>query len=232
MAIIQLTLTVEEYLVTGKQITFEAPCDSNNVTGISIQGTYYDLVDFIGNKLPDNAFFKGSMVSVILNNETSKAFIQNPNTNEYLNARLVEIEQAREDVHGNRYTSLSERLNADYTDIEGKTNTPRERRKLSSELSSVSSDYLYDSGKEYQYYDGKVKNISFTNLTEENGEISEDYWCLIIFNKAPETSNVGDIITNGGIKLLNPDLDLSDYTVVHLLLTYDGFNVCCIVAGY
>lgn len=126
-------------------------------------------------------------------------------------------------------------INNEIESIWENTLTLRERRQISSgteAVVSISSEYLPDSGKEYLYYNGMVDNFSFTNLTEINGQISEDYWCLIIFNKAPTVSGVDEVITDERIKLLNPDLDLSDYTVVHLLLTYDGFNICCIAAGY
>jgi hypothetical protein len=34
------------------------------------------------------------------------------------------------------------------------------------------------------------------------------------------------------IYLLNKDIDISDYTVIHVMLFNDGFHICAIVAGY
>lgn len=93
------------------------------------------------------------------------------------------------------------------------------------------SEYLPKTNMEYRFTTGTVKSITFNNLSEEDG-LSNDYWALFIFMKDSSTSSVNDIILNEDIKILNPDLDISTYTILHLLFTYDGFNICCKVAGY
>ena len=80
MANIHLTLPVDEVAVTGKQVTFEAPCNSSEVDGIVIDGIAFSIVDALGNPITSNSFVKGSLVSVILHLDTLKAFIQNPAT--------------------------------------------------------------------------------------------------------------------------------------------------------
>ena len=88
MAKINLTLPYGEVAVTGKQVTFEAPCDSDKATALIIDGTEYTLVDSLGESLPPHAFYAKAMVSVILNNETLQAFIQNPNTTKHIEDQL------------------------------------------------------------------------------------------------------------------------------------------------
>lgn len=77
-------------------------------------------------------------------------------------------------------------------------------------------------------------------LDVANGEV-DDYCATIAFRPNAQTpiSDVTTLLTNFNptgqeprIYLMNPDIDVSTYTVIHLLLFYDGFNVCCTVAGY
>lgn len=95
----------------------------------------------------------------------------------------------------------------------------------------LNSNYLPTTNHEYRWTVGTIKSILFNNLTEENG-LSDDYWVLFVFRKDVSTTSINDIILNKDIKILNPDLDISAYTILHLLFTYDGFNICCKVAGY
>lgn len=81
---IRLTLSPGESIVTGKQVSFEAPCDSEGLTGVIVDNITYDLVDSLGHTLPANSFDKGAIVSVIFNVESLKAFVQNAGTSKYI----------------------------------------------------------------------------------------------------------------------------------------------------
>ena len=81
---VQLTLPPGESLVTGKQVTFEAPCKSEGLTAVIVNGVSYDLVGALGEALADNSFDVGAMISVIFHVEKLKAFVQNADTNAYL----------------------------------------------------------------------------------------------------------------------------------------------------
>lgn len=70
-----------------------------------------------------------------------------------------------------------------------------------------------------------------------------DYCSTVAFRKGTGMLSADTILTNFNpssvsqdppprIYLLNPDIDISDFTVIHLLLFYDGFNMCCTVSGY
>ena len=85
---IQLTLPPGESLVTGKQVTFESPCNSVGLTAVVVNEVPYDLVGALGDPLADNSFDAGAMISVIFNVERCKAYVQNADTNTYLENRL------------------------------------------------------------------------------------------------------------------------------------------------
>ena len=82
----------------GEAVTFKAPCDASNITGLVI---YYDgeskvftLTDANGGDIGvlDNIFSEGAIVKAILDTEGNKAFVQNPNTNTYLEGRFTELD--------------------------------------------------------------------------------------------------------------------------------------------
>jgi len=109
-----------------------------------------------------------------------------------------------------------------------------ENVKIESDTSSSSIlvyDYLPDNNKEIRI-NTAIEKISFSTLTEQSGEISDDYWVLIIFPKSENVSSLEDLIGNPEIKILSPDIDISSYERIHLLFTYDGDNICCVAAGY
>ena len=77
MATFTITLPSDTSVCDGKQITFKAPADCTNVTGIIINGTTYSLVDANNNGISDGSFKKDAMVSVVLDTVNNKAFILN-----------------------------------------------------------------------------------------------------------------------------------------------------------
>ena len=79
----------------GEAVTFKAPCDASEITGLVI---YYDgeskaftLTDANGGDIGvlDNIFSEGAIVKAILDTDGNKAFVQNPNTNTYLEGELA-----------------------------------------------------------------------------------------------------------------------------------------------
>ena len=79
MSIVKVTLPLGEIPVNGKQVSFVAPCNCKSVTGLSIEGETYTIVDALGEVISGtgNYFCAGSVVSVILNVDTKKAYLQN-----------------------------------------------------------------------------------------------------------------------------------------------------------
>lgn len=79
MANIVLTLPVGEAVYTGKQITFPAPCDCKTPEGVVIGEQSFNMVDAAGNNVlgTEGVFIKDALISIVLDCENSKAYIQN-----------------------------------------------------------------------------------------------------------------------------------------------------------
>lgn len=76
---------------------------------------------------------------------------------------------------------------------------------------------------------------------------SSDYSCVYIFNKDSSVTDASSLMTNftstnqtettvgsepPRIYLINPSVDISGSTIIHIFLFYDGFKICAIVGGY
>lgn len=88
MATIKLTV---DSVVDGQSLTFKAPCDCTAVTGITIGSTTYTFKDAHGNDLNGmgNLFLTGAYVKVVLDTTNHYAYIQNADTNKYLENNKV-----------------------------------------------------------------------------------------------------------------------------------------------
>lgn len=76
MSKIKLTLPAGMIPITGKQVSFIAPCDFGVADCLQIAGVDYSVVKADGS-VPVNSWKSGNIVSVILDIENSKAFILN-----------------------------------------------------------------------------------------------------------------------------------------------------------
>lgn len=67
-------------VVNGKQISFRAPCDSSNCTGLVINDENYDIVDSADNTLSGKAglWKANAIISVIVHTAEKRAYLQNP----------------------------------------------------------------------------------------------------------------------------------------------------------
>lgn len=88
-----------------------------------------------------------------------------------------------------------------------------------------------------------MDNPDPNNYLSANGGISavprsSDYTSVLIFKKSSNLTDISTALTNFSandntkIYLLNPDLDITNYTIIHIMLSYDGFNMTAIAAGY
>lgn len=74
----KIFLSVLDVISQGKLISFVAPCNSTDATGLFINGIEYDIVDMMGDSiLETNIWLQGTMVSVLLDTNTHKAYMQN-----------------------------------------------------------------------------------------------------------------------------------------------------------
>lgn len=81
MAKVKLTLPGLEIPVTGKQISFLAPCDCSNVDCLQIDGVDYCVVDAMGTQVTGRpgggVWASGATISVVLDVESRRAYILN-----------------------------------------------------------------------------------------------------------------------------------------------------------
>ena len=84
----------------GETISFKAPCNASDVTGLIIYypngsgqeaSREFTLNDANGKDIGmiDSIFAEGAIVKVVVDTDTDSAFVQNPDTNAYLERRLA-----------------------------------------------------------------------------------------------------------------------------------------------
>lgn len=104
----KIRIDLVEQLVDGHSVTFKAPCDCTAIDGLKVYyptengvtSDVFTLNDAHGNILTGlgNLFAKGAYVKVVLDTVNKAAYIQNANTNSYIEARLVDIRSTTENV--------------------------------------------------------------------------------------------------------------------------------------
>lgn len=96
---VYIKITSECPLYDGMPVTFKAPCDCTEATGLRVyyNGTSqtFTFKDAHGNTLTGigNLFAQGAYVKVILDTTDGYAFIQNADTNKYIEDRFKIIEE-------------------------------------------------------------------------------------------------------------------------------------------
>ena len=92
MANIKVELSHE--IIDGQPVTFVAPCDCTAITGLTVEypngSKAFTFKDAHGNTLTGvgNLFTKGAYVKAILDVANGYAYLQNADTNAYLEAQL------------------------------------------------------------------------------------------------------------------------------------------------
>lgn len=87
----KIKLNLASSPVNGQQISFIAPCSSADTECLVIKDIEYSVVDADGVSVAgvENVWNSGAVVSTILNVDSHSAFIQNANTNTYLEGTMV-----------------------------------------------------------------------------------------------------------------------------------------------
>ena len=95
--------------------------------------------------------------------------------------------------------------------------------------------------------DIEISDVSTMRVGASTTSRSNDYSCTYIFRKAAATTTAEALMPNftstnetettvsdepPKINLLNPDLDISAFNVIHIFIFYDGISMCAIVGGY
>lgn len=90
----KIKINAEAPLYNGMPVTFKAPCDCSIVDGLSVQygedNQQFVFTDAHGNELTGigNLFGKDAVVKAVLDTDKGRAFVQNADTNAYLEGRL------------------------------------------------------------------------------------------------------------------------------------------------
>ena len=105
MANIRIDLV--EQLFDGHSVTFKAPCDCIAITGLKvyyptengIENIVFTMKDAHGNSLAGigNLFAKNAYVKAVLNVSSKVAYLQNADTNGYLESRFADLTSALAD---------------------------------------------------------------------------------------------------------------------------------------
>ena len=110
----------------GETVAFKAPCNASEITGLIIYYTNensesvsseFTLNDANGGDigLVDNIFSEGAIVKVILDTDTNNAYVQNSDTNTYLETKFADIEETVKEYTDNAISNLG---NTYYTETE------------------------------------------------------------------------------------------------------------------
>lgn len=94
-----IRLDLEVSPISGQSLTFKSPADCSQVTGLilyypvgdSVESSVFQFADAHGNNIGDlDLFASDSLVKIILDTQSSLAFVQNADTNAYLEGRFDE----------------------------------------------------------------------------------------------------------------------------------------------
>lgn len=111
MANIKIELDYE--LIDGQPVTFAAPCDCTAITGLKVEHTggskVFTFKDAHGNDLTGlgNLFAAGSYVKAILDIPNGAAYLQNADTNAYLEQKFIDHTLVASDPKGDGNIVLS-----------------------------------------------------------------------------------------------------------------------------
>ena len=94
-------VTVDYELINGAPLTFKAPCNASEVTGLTVYHpvdgvstpTVFTFKDAHGNNVGDidELFASGVYVKVLLDTVNNRAYVQNADTNAYLEDKFKEL---------------------------------------------------------------------------------------------------------------------------------------------
>lgn len=96
-----IRIDLNDQIMDGMNLTFKAPCDCTEVTGIKVYypgedgtvGKEFSFRDAHNNDLADlgDLFAEGAYVRVVLDTTNNYAYLQNADTNGYLEAKIPSI---------------------------------------------------------------------------------------------------------------------------------------------
>lgn len=126
MSKIRIILPMGEIPVTGKQVSFKAPCACEEITSIIIGSDEFALVDACKNAVNEipEVFAEGALISVVIDVEGKMAYIQNAANNRYgspIKQNIVDGVANLEPILRQKYkvyADVSNTVDADYFNCE------------------------------------------------------------------------------------------------------------------
>lgn len=157
-------------------------------------------------------------------------------TNIYLSPPLKEYEGETDEANGKQELTLLHLLeNGTTYRIVNRIETNGKK-----ELRKINKINIADISK-MDYFQKQDQNNNEENIIDT----TYDYYCTFIFKRGDNLDEPIELMGNFDdgeesikdnpypiIKLLNPDLDISEYEIIHLLLFHDSENMCALVMGY
>lgn len=124
MSKIKVILPMGEIPVTGKQVSFKAPCACEEITSIIIGSDEFALVDACKNAVNEipEVFAEGALISVVIDVEGKMAYIQNAANNRYGSPIKQNIVNGIAILEVNKkyrvYADVRHEVDADYFDCQ------------------------------------------------------------------------------------------------------------------
>lgn len=127
-------------------------------------------------------------------------------------------------------------------DIGGAEHT---KRNILTDITEDGADYTFSYLPEHNAETMLSRTYTVNSFEIEQFRISQtetapdDYTAVLLLKKGADVETLNDLIVNSqsgytgtAIHLLNPDLDISTYSIIHVMIFFDGFNYCALCAGY
>lgn len=100
----KIRIDLSATIINGQSLTFKAPADCSQITGLVVYYPEGDTTATKNFKFVDahgvdvgsgiiSLFAKNALVKVVLETDTGKAYIQNADTNDYLEDKFEELKQ-------------------------------------------------------------------------------------------------------------------------------------------
>ena len=171
----------------GETVSFKAPCNASDITGLVVYhpdengrevSQEFTLNDANGNDIGsiDNIFAEGAIVKVILDTDLNNAFVQNPDTNAYLEGRFDALDAKIENKKGA----------VTYTATIGTSWTENEDTGVKTQTVSISGVTASHTAKVDHYYNGNGTSDAYATFVEE-----ENQYLTFITNGYAETYDGG-----------------------------------------
>ena len=135
-------------IADGSEVVFRSPADCSQVTGLVIYHTggktEFAFADAHGHNVGDidHLFAENAVVKVILDVTAGMAFVQNADTNAYIERTFIKaVNGAKPDKDGNVELKINEAIGSGYVDV-----TEAYEQALASSIVSCAKEYLWSLG--------------------------------------------------------------------------------------